>query len=55
MNTDEIVKTDNFHAPVLKNKKGDYRMKPGQTVYLGFSPRIFSSGRRTHGAANAGK
>lgn len=37
MNTDEIVKTDNFHAPVLKNKKGDYRMKPGQTVYLGFS------------------
>ena len=37
MDTDEIVKTDNFHAPVLKNKKGDYRMKPGQTVYLGFS------------------
>ena len=20
-----------------RNKKGDYRMKPGQTVYLGFS------------------
>ncbi|WP_345779662.1 DUF5131 family protein [Akkermansia sp.] len=37
MNTDEIVKTDTFYAPVLKNKKGDYRMKPGQTVYLGFS------------------
>ena len=37
MDTDKIVKTDNFYAPVAKNKSGDYKIKPGQTVYLCFS------------------
>lgn len=32
-----IVKTDNFYAPIIKNKSGTYKMKPGQTVYLCFS------------------
>ncbi|MGM9574608.1 MAG: DUF5131 family protein [Oscillospiraceae bacterium] len=35
--TDKIVKTDNFYAPVARNKAGEYRMKSGQTVYLCFS------------------
>lgn len=37
IDTGQIVKTDQFHAPVLKNKKGEYKIKSGQTVYLGFS------------------
>ena len=37
MDTDDIVKTDNFYAPVAKNKSGDYKIKSGQTVYLCFS------------------
>ena len=36
VNTDEIVKTDNFYAPVARKKNGEYKMKPG-LVYLGFS------------------
>jgi len=35
--TNEIVKTDKFYAPVEKNKKGEYRIKSGQLVYLCFS------------------
>lgn len=37
IDTENIVKTDNFHAPVEKNKSGEYKMKSGQTVYLCFS------------------
>lgn len=37
VNTNEIVKTDNFYAPIAKTKKGEYKIKPGQTVYLCFS------------------
>lgn len=37
VDTDHIVKTDNFCAPVMKNKSGTYKMKSGQTVYLCFS------------------
>lgn len=37
IDTDKIVKTDNFYAPVARNKAGEYRMKSGQTVYLCFS------------------
>jgi protein gp37 len=37
VDTNQIVKTDKFYAPVAKNKKGDYRMKTGQLVYLCFS------------------
>lgn len=35
--TDNIIKTDNFYAPIMKNKSGNYKMKPGQVVYLCFS------------------
>lgn len=37
IDTDTVIKTDNFYAPVAKNKSGNYKMKPGQIVYLGFS------------------
>lgn len=37
IDTDNIVKTDNFYAPVVKLKSGAYKMKPGQLVYLCFS------------------
>lgn len=37
LDTNIIVKTDKFNAPVEKNKKGEYKMKSGQTVYLCFS------------------
>lgn len=37
VDTNHIVKTDNFCAPVMKNKSGTYKMKSGQTVYLCFS------------------
>lgn len=36
VDTNTIVKTDNFNAPVAKNKKGEYKIKSGQTVYLCF-------------------
>lgn len=35
--TDDIVKTDNFYAPIAKNKSGAYKMKSGQTVFVCFS------------------
>lgn len=37
INTNEIVKTDKFYAPVERNQSGAYKMKPNQTVYLCFS------------------
>lgn len=37
IDTDNIVKTDNFYAPIAKNKSGVYKIKSGQTVYLCFS------------------
>lgn len=41
VDTNKIVKTDNFYYPILKNKKGEYRIKPGQIVYLCFSTDFF--------------
>ena len=37
IDTNVIVKTDKFYAPIQKNKKGEYKIKSGQTVYLCFS------------------
>lgn len=37
LDTNEILKTDNFYAPIAKNKKGAYKIKGGQTVYVCFS------------------
>lgn len=41
IDTDNIVKTDNFDAPIRKYKrgknKGEYKMKSGEIVYLCFS------------------
>ena len=37
VDTNTIVKTNNFHAPVAKTKEGEYKIKPGQIVYLCFS------------------
>lgn len=36
-NTDNIVKTDKFYAPVEKKSNGEYKMKGAQTCYLCFS------------------
>lgn len=37
IDTDDIIKTDNFYAPVARDRSGAYRMKPGQDVFLCFS------------------
>ncbi|WP_312430937.1 DUF5131 family protein [Lacrimispora sp.] len=37
VDTGKIVKTDKFASPVEKNKKGEYKIKSGQVVYLCFS------------------
>jgi len=37
VDTNQIVKTEQFYAPVAKNKKGEYKIKSGQIVYLCFS------------------
>ncbi len=37
IDTDDVVKTARYSAPVDKNKKGEYKMKPGKPVYLCFS------------------
>jgi protein gp37 len=37
IDTNNIVKTDKFYAPIDKTKKGEYKIKSGQTVYLCFS------------------
>jgi protein gp37 len=41
INTNVIIKTDNFYAPVARNKKGEYKIKSGQIVYLCFSSDFF--------------
>lgn len=41
VDTDKIVKTDKFYAPVEKKKNGEYKIKPGQLVYLCFSTDFF--------------
>ena len=37
IDTNNIVKTNNFFAPVEESKKDEYKMKSGQVVYLCFS------------------
>jgi protein gp37 len=37
MDTNRVVKTDKFFAPIERNKKGEYKIKSGETVYLCFS------------------
>ena len=37
VDTGQIVRTENFDAPVKRKKNGEYRMKSGQLVYLCFS------------------
>lgn len=37
VDTNQILKTEQFYAPVAKNKKGEYKIKSGQIVYLCFS------------------
>lgn len=36
VDTEKVVKTDKFYAPIERNKKGEYKMKAGQIVYLCF-------------------
>ncbi len=37
IDTDIIYKTDEFYKPLEKDKKGNYKIKSGQTVYLCFN------------------
>jgi protein gp37 len=37
IDTNAVVKTNNFYTPIAKNKKGEYKIKAGQIVYLCFS------------------
>ena len=37
VDTDRIVRSENFDAPLLRGKNGEYKMKQGQLVYLCFS------------------
>jgi protein gp37 len=37
IDTNQIIRTDNFVSPIEKNKKGEYKLKSGQVVYLCFS------------------
>ncbi len=37
IDTDVIYKTDEFYKPIAKDKKGTYKMKSGQLVYLCFN------------------
>ncbi|RDU23404.1 DUF5131 family protein [Anaerosacchariphilus polymeriproducens] len=37
IDTDQIIRTDKFYAPIEKKKSGEYKMKPSQMVYLCFS------------------
>ena len=36
VDTETIVRTDDFDAPIKRHKNGEYKMAPGQTVYLCF-------------------
>jgi protein gp37 len=37
VDTNNIIKTDKFYAPIDKKPNGEYKIKSGQTVYLCFS------------------
>jgi protein gp37 len=37
INTDIIYKTEEFYRPIDKDKKGNYKIKSGQTVYVCFN------------------
>ncbi len=37
IDTNIIVKTDNFYLPILKHKNGEYKIKSNELVYLCFS------------------
>jgi len=37
IDTNQIVKTEKFYAPILKNKNGEYKMKSNQIVNMCFS------------------
>lgn len=37
VDTNQIVRTDKFYAPIEKNKKGEYKIKSGQLIYICFS------------------
>lgn len=37
IDTNNVVKTDRFNAPIEKNRKGEYNIKSGQTIYMCFS------------------
>lgn len=37
MDTNNVVKTDNFYGPIEKKKNGEYKISSGQTVYMCFS------------------
>ena len=41
VDTNDIVRSPKFDAPVAKNKSGQYRIKSGQRVYLCFSTDFF--------------
>ena len=54
IDTNNIVRTDNFYAPIAKNKSGAYKIKSGQTVYLCF-PLIFWLRMPMNGVLNVGR
>lgn len=37
INNDIVTKTDDFYKPLEKNKKGEYKIKSGQMVYVAFN------------------
>lgn len=37
IDTNQIVRSESFRAPLEKKKNGEWKMKPGQTVYVCFS------------------
>ena len=37
IDTNNVVKTEDFYTPIVKDKLGKYKIKSGQTVYLCFS------------------
>lgn len=39
--TNQIIKLDNFHAPVQRKKDGDYKIKSGSIVYVCFATDFF--------------
>lgn len=41
VDTNNIIQTEQFYAPVKKNKSGSYQMKSGKLVYLCFSTDFF--------------